>query len=202
MRDVGVGRVLVASLHQGIADVLPTRLGFYENWLNAEGLRDGTIGVAPLSAVLSFLRQEGEPYDQIMRVAGEYAADWTVDSMAPVWRGTVAALPTRLRARLLLGVAGRIVRSSYHGSRVRASVRKSVARVEVRNSILCVVRDPVPQPLCRYYAAAYSRVLARFELPAVAAVSSCRATEPAGSSCTLTIPLRPAPASAVEGAHA
>jgi len=56
MREAGVGRVLVASLHQAIADLLPTRLSFYENWLNAEGLREGTIGLAPLYAVLSFLR--------------------------------------------------------------------------------------------------------------------------------------------------
>ena len=62
MREAGIGRVLVASLHQGIADILPTRLGFYENWLNAEGLREGTIGLAPLYAVLSFLRQEGPAY--------------------------------------------------------------------------------------------------------------------------------------------
>ena len=40
MRDAGIGRELVASLHQGIADILPTRLGFYENWLNAEGLTE------------------------------------------------------------------------------------------------------------------------------------------------------------------
>ena len=39
MREAGIGRVLVASLHQGISDVLPLRLLFYENWLNAEGLR-------------------------------------------------------------------------------------------------------------------------------------------------------------------
>ena len=38
MRDAGVGRVLLASLHQGIADILPTRLGFYESWLHAKGL--------------------------------------------------------------------------------------------------------------------------------------------------------------------
>ena len=44
--------MLVASLHQGIADVLPTRLGFYENWLNAQGLRGGTIGLGPVNAVL------------------------------------------------------------------------------------------------------------------------------------------------------
>ena len=73
MREAGIGRVLVASLHQGIADILPTRLGFYENWLNVEGLREGTIGLAPLYAVLSFLRQEGEAYAMITTRAGEYA---------------------------------------------------------------------------------------------------------------------------------
>ena len=40
MTEAGIGRVLVASLHQGIADVLPTRLEFYENWLHPEGLRE------------------------------------------------------------------------------------------------------------------------------------------------------------------
>ena len=78
MREAGIGRVLVASLHQGIADILPTRLSFYENWLNAEGLREGTIGLAPLYAVLSFLRQEGDAYQMITTRAGEYAAEWTV----------------------------------------------------------------------------------------------------------------------------
>src|SRR6185295_701169 len=65
MRDAGIGRVLVASLHQGIADILPTRLSFYENWLSTGGLREGTIGLAPLYAVLSFLRQEGDAYQMI-----------------------------------------------------------------------------------------------------------------------------------------
>src|SRR5712672_3951075 len=86
MREAGIGRVLVASLHQGIADILPTRLTFYENWLNAEGLREGTIGLAPLYAVLSFLRQEGDAYQMITTRAGEYAAEWTVQSMSPVQR--------------------------------------------------------------------------------------------------------------------
>src|SRR5437762_7344165 len=80
MREAGIGRVLVASLHQGIADILPTRLGFYENWLNSEGLREGTIGLALLFAVLSFLRQEGDAYRMITTRAGEYAAEWTVQS--------------------------------------------------------------------------------------------------------------------------
>ena len=62
MTEGGVGRLLVASLHQAIADLLPTRLEFYEGWLNPAGLRDGRIGLASVAAVLSFLRLEGEAY--------------------------------------------------------------------------------------------------------------------------------------------
>src|SRR5262245_11084331 len=118
MREAGVGRVLVASLHHGIADILPTRLGFYENWLNAEGLGEGTIGLAPLYAVLSFLRQDGAAYEMITTRAGQYAADWTVESMPPVRRAVIRAAPGWLRKRLLLRLGGHLVRNSYHGSRV------------------------------------------------------------------------------------
>ena len=113
MREAGIGRVLVASLHQGIADILPTRLTFYENWLNAEGLREGTIGLAPLYAVLSFLRQEGDAYQMITTRAGEYAAEWTVASMSPFQRSMIRATPTWLRGRLLLRLARALVRDSY-----------------------------------------------------------------------------------------
>src|SRR4051794_8541915 len=118
MREDGIGRVLVASLHQAIADILPTRLGFYENWLNAEGLREGTIGLAPLYAVLSFLRQEGSAYNIITARAGEYAAEWTVQSMPPFERTMIKAAPAWLRARLLLRLGRHLVRTSYTGSRV------------------------------------------------------------------------------------
>src|SRR5258706_10778657 len=127
MRDAAIGRVLVASLHQGIADILPTRLGFYENWLNSEGLREGTIGLAPLFAVLSFLRQEGDAYETITTRAGEYAAEWTVESMPPLERALIKAVPTWLRGRLLLRLAGRLVRNSYRSSRVVSRVRRGTA---------------------------------------------------------------------------
>src|SRR5437868_4722208 len=145
MREAGIGRVLVASLHQGIADILPTRLGFYENWLNAEGLREGTIGLAPLYAVLSFLRQEGEAYGMITTRAGEYAAEWTVESMPPLQRTIIRAAPEWLRSRLLLRQARQLVRSSYPGSRVISKIRRGTARVDVRASVFCSVREPVAQ---------------------------------------------------------
>jgi bacteriochlorophyll 4-vinyl reductase len=185
MRDHPIGRVLVASLHQGIADVLPTRLGFYENWLNAEGLREGTIGVAPFYAVLSFLRQEGDAYDTITTRAGTYAADWTVESLPPLRRAFLKAAPAWLRKRLLLRLAGALVRMSFQRSRAIARVRRGTARIDVRESIFCSVREPVDHPLCGFYAAAFTRLLTLFDLDHRAKVVSCRGTgQPA---CVLTI---------------
>jgi bacteriochlorophyll 4-vinyl reductase len=176
MREAGIGRVLVASLHQGIADILPMRLAFYENWLNAEGLREGTIGLAPLYAVLSFLRQEGEAYRLITTRAGEYAAEWTVQSMQPARRAMLKAAPAWLRRRILLRLAGRLVRDSYTGSRAVSRIRRGTASIDLRASVFCSVREPVPNPLCGFYAAAFTRLLALFDIGARTEVVSCRGT--------------------------
>jgi hypothetical protein len=187
MREAGIGRVLVASLHQGIADILPTRLGFYENWLNAEGLREGTIGLAPLYAVLSFLRQEGDAYQMITTRAGEYAAEWTVAAMPAARRALIKAAPAWLRGRLILRLSRQLVRSSFRGNRAIWRMRKGTASVEVRASIFCTVREPTPQPLCGFYAAAVTRLMTLFSLTARAEVVACRGTgEP---TCLLQVAL-------------
>src|SRR5213083_566873 len=105
MIEAGIGRLLVASLHQGNADLLPTRLEFYESWLHPRGLRDGRIGLAPLAAVLSFLRQEGEPYRLIAARAGEYTAEWTVADLSSMQRGMVKGAPKGLRIWLVTRIA-------------------------------------------------------------------------------------------------
>ena len=185
MGEVTVGRVLVASLHQAIADILPTRLGFYENWLNTAGLREGTIGLAPLYAVLSFLRQEGEPYELIMTRAGEYAAEWTVAAMPPMRRASIKGAPLFLRGRLMIGVGRRLVHETYRGSRATSRVRKGTARVDLRASVFCTVREPAAHPLCGFYASAFSRLMALFNLASRAEVVSCRGTGESG--CVLTM---------------
>ena len=199
MREAGIGRVLVASLHQGIADILPTRLVFYENWLHPQGLREGTIGLAPLYAVLSFLRQEGDAYGLITTRAGEYAAEWTVASMAPMQRAAIKAAPVWLRGRILLRLGRRLVRSSYTGSRAIARVQRGRARVDVRASIFCSVRAPVDHPLCLFYASAFTRLLSLFDLRTCAEVVACRGTGQA--SCVVTMALSdeaPQPSGEVE----
>ena len=116
--------MLVASLHQGISDLIPTRLEFYENWLNPTGMRDGRIGLAPLAAVLSFLQQEGEPYTLVTSRAGQYAAQWTFDNLTPIERSIIRALPVMLRARMAMQLARKVVRRSYGGSRAVAKLRR------------------------------------------------------------------------------
>lgn len=185
MSEPRIGRVLVASLHQAIADLLPTRLEFYENWLNVSGLRDGTIGLAPLSAVLSFLRTEGEAYNLITARAGEYAADWTVNGLPPLERRLFRALPGPLRARMALRTARALVRATYPGSRAIVRVRRGKASVDLRGSLFCEVRETSVLPLCGFYAAAIARVLHLFALRADAHVDVCRASG-GGKGCQLS----------------
>jgi hypothetical protein len=176
MSEPRIGRVLVASLHQAIADVLPTRLEFYENWLNSAGLREGTIGLAPLSAVLSFLRTEGDAYSLITARAGQYAADWTVNNLSTFERRVIGALPRALRTRAALRTARSLVRSTYPGSRAIVRLRRGTASIDLRGSLFCEVREASALPLCGFYAAAIEHALALLDVPAAAQVSECRAS--------------------------
>lgn len=197
MSEPRIGRVLVASLHQSIADVLPDRLEFYENWLSVSGLREGRIGLAPLSAVLSFLRREGEAYGDVTERAGRYAAEWTVRGLPAVERRVVRLLPAPLRARAALRTARALVRTTYPGSRAIVRVRRGVASIDLRGSLFCEVREASALPLCGFYRAAIAHVLQLFAVDVEAQVVECRAAG-ARRGCAFTIRVRragPAPES-------
>ena len=189
MTDAVVGRLLVASLHQGIADLLPTRLEFYEAWLNPGGLREGRIGLAPLAAVLSFLRLEGEPYHLITARAGEYAAEWTVADLSPLRKRIIHAMPPAIRKRLVVGVARWMVRSTYGATSVKVQWRQWRGAVDLRSSLFCEVRDPVAHPLCEFYAAALRRLMSLFNLDADVITDRCRAT--GAPHCAMSLIVRP-----------
>lgn len=188
MNDAGVGRLLVASLHQGIADVLPTRLDFYESWLNPSGLREGRIGLAPLAAVLSFLRQEGEAYRLVTARAGEYSAEWTFAEMPAYERTLMRALPDGLRLRLVSRIARRMVQQTYGGSRARVRWRNGRGAVDIRGSIFCEVRDAVEQPLCEFYASAIRRLMYLFNIEVEVGTDRCRAT--GAAQCFMMVSVR------------
>ncbi len=185
MRDAGIGRILVASLHQAIADLLPSRLEFYENWLNPEGLRNGRIGLAPFAAVLNFLRQEGEVYDLIMARAGEYAADWSIEALPAYRRAFVRRLPAAWRPRAVLKLVARMVSASYKDSRAVLRFGRGAGRLDIRGSIFCGVRQKASQPLCGFYQAATRRYLETFGVAGQVRITECLAV--GGPACHVTL---------------
>lgn len=189
MVDAGIGRLLIASLHQGIADIAPTRLPFYENWLTPPGLRDQKFGLAPLHAVLSFLRLEGQPsYDQIMGRAGCYTAEWAYTELPNVHRALVHRCPTVLRATWALHLSRKLVKQTFRGSTASVRLKRGVGTVDIRASIFCAVRETATWPMCVFYSTAVKRFLERFDIDATVDVSQCRAS--GGTGCTLAVTIR------------
>jgi len=193
MSEPRIGRILVASLHQSIQDLLPNRIEFYENWLSTAGLREGTIGLAPLSAVLSFLRLEGDAYHLITTRAGEYAGDWTMAALPPLERRITRVLPRPWRTRSAVRVARGLVTATYPGTRTVVKSRQGTTTIDIRGSLFCEVREASTLPLCGFYAAAIGRVLSAFGLPADVQVHACRALG-AGHGCLLAVRFQPPPA--------
>lgn len=161
MVDAGIGRLLISSLHQGIADVSPMRLEFYEKWLSPAGMREGRIGLAPLGAVLSFLHREEPPAnDGIARRAGTCAADWTFEEISALRRWVIRRLPVRLRVRAALGLGKRLVKATVRQSKVKIRMLDAGAVVEIQSALFEQLRAPASVPMRAFYAAALQRLLA------------------------------------------
>ncbi len=185
MTEVRAGQLIAASLYQAIQEELPTRLDFYAHWLQGERLPDRRGNLAQMTAVLGFLRTEGEAYHRVMTNAGRVAAGWTVDGLTP-WRRQVAArFPPALRARVALGVAADLVRTVHGSSRMSRRVRRRHAELGVTDSLFCAVRDVPAAPLCGFYLSATLELLARFEVPAHGRLAACRAIE--GTRCVMML---------------
>lgn len=173
MVDAGIGRLLISSLHQGIADVSPSRLDFYENWLSPTGMRDGRIGLAPLGAVLSFVHREEAPAnDEIMARAGRYAADWTYEGVSAPRRWFIRQLPTSLRARAALGLGRRLVLATVRQSKVTTRFKGSDGEVDITSALFDQLRDPASIPMRAFYASALGRLLAHCAVDADVGVNN------------------------------
>ena len=175
MVDAGIGRLLISSLHQGIADVSPSRLDFYENWLSPSGMRDGRIGLAPLGAVLSFVHREEPPAnDQIATRAGVCAADWTYQELSGLRRWYIHRLPLGPRARAAIGVGKRLVLATVRQSKVKSHFQGAAGMVEIKSALFNQLRDPSTVPMRGFYAAALQRLFAHCAVDAEVCVTSER----------------------------
>jgi hypothetical protein len=186
MVDAGIGRLLIASLHQGIADVMPARLPFYEHWLTPPGLKNAKCGLAPLHAVLSFLRLEGRAsYDQTMIRAGRYTADWAYLELGSVKRALARSLPPTLRARWALSLSRRIVKRTFRGSSAKVHLRRGTGKMDIRGSIFCELREAGEWPMCVFYGAVVEQLVQHFDLEVQVHVGECKAA--GGGACTMIV---------------
>jgi hypothetical protein len=178
MVDAGIGRLLISSLHQGIADVTPNRLEFYENWLSPKGMRDGRIGLAPLGAVLSFVHREEAPAnDQIVERAGRYAADWTFQRVMPLRRWLIRRLPMPMRARAALGLGKRMVLDTVRESKIKIDITGTNAAIVISSALFDQLRDPATIPMRAFYASAIDRLLAHCAVDAEVSITTDRPGE-------------------------
>ena len=175
MVDAGIGRLLISSLHQGIADVSPNRLEFYENWLSPTGMRDGRIGLAPLGAVLSFVHREEAPTNQqIVARAGRHAADWTFTGLSAFRRWYIRRLPTNMRARAALNLGKRLILATVRESKVTTRFQGTTAGIDINSALFDQLRDPATIPMRAFYASAIDRILAHCALDAEVTITSDR----------------------------
>jgi hypothetical protein len=197
-RDIRVGRVLVAALQQAIAEELPTRSEFYDHWLGPDGRRDGTLGFAPMTAVVGFLRTEGAGYQRVAEHAGRLVAAWTLDDAGWWTRRMVPRLPRWWRARAMCRRIAAVIADTCSATRATARVSRGVVTFDVRDSVFCGAREAPASPLCAFYAALLVAMFASVDVVVSGQMEQCRAragTAPAerGRSCMGTFAMSASP---------
>jgi predicted hydrocarbon binding protein len=91
--------------------------------------------------------------------------------------------------RSALRAAREISRAAYPNTRVRSRVTRRGARVEIKRSAFCQVREPVDRPLCSFYSGLFIRLLAAYGLVGEVRLEKCLAT--GAAVCVLTVTWQP-----------
>lgn len=174
-RDIRLGRVFVMALHQAISEELPTRVDFYEHWLSPDRMRGAGLGLAPLAAVLGFLRTEGDAYDRVVTRAGTLAAEWAWEARSAWRRSWVTRLPLSLRVRVLSRWVREFIADTCPTTEATIVVVKGECGVEIAGSVFCGAREKPVAPLCGFYPALMIALFACAGVPASGRMEACRA---------------------------
>jgi hypothetical protein len=171
-----VGRLLVATVHQAITDELPARLDFYEHWLKGERVRDGGVGLAPMSAVLGFLRAEGDAGAGVRRRAGALAAEWTWADVPAARRQWLCRAPRWWRLRAVARLAAWAIRDGHSASVVTWRVHRGTVEFRITHALFCRVRDRQAAPQCEFLQALIDGFYLSAGVPLSVQAVECAAT--------------------------
>jgi hypothetical protein len=185
MADLQPGRLLAASLAEALQEFLPQRVDFYEHWLNSDRLRDRRDHLAAMSAVLGFLRTEGDAYHHVMARAGQLSGHWVFETAAPWRRRAATSSPQFVRARLAIGALADLVTQVHAASRATRFIRRRQAEIGVSDSLFCAVREASQTPLCGFYLSAAIELFQQCGVPVHGRTTDCRAVS--GGRCQLVV---------------
>lgn len=174
--DAIVERVLLASLHQAIAEVLPARLEFYEKWLKAPELDSPELDAASFTAMLGSLRNEGDVSDLVVSRAGQHAGARSFEKLFVLTRAYLRVLPRRMRARRAVRLVVAFLPALYPETRADMIQRGGTVFIGIDGSPFCSARGPAIHPSCDFYSSAIETFLTRFKLHPAVRVSRCRAS--------------------------
>jgi hypothetical protein len=180
-----VGRVLLASLHQAIAEVLPARLGFYERWLTSDSADRRDVAIESFIVMLDYLEQEGRPYNAITARAGHYAAIRSFRKLFVLDRAYLRLLPRRLRARKAIRLVVQMLPALYRDVRVELTRRGGTAFIGIDGSPFCDTRVTNEPPSCGFVSSAITTYLELLNLRPAVRVTRCRAS--GASSCLVVV---------------
>ncbi len=182
--DGTVGRVLLASLHQAIGEVLPARLDFYEQWLRPPDHPDEALRIASFGAMLSALQHEDDSQHVIAR-AGQYAAIRSFEQLSALRRAYLRILPRRIRARKAVGLIVQILPALYADARIDVTRRGGTIFIGIEGSPFCTPTGRAERPSCHFYSNVVTTFLQLFKLSPAVRVSRCR--ESGTPSCLFTV---------------
>jgi hypothetical protein len=94
----------------------------------------------------------------------------------------------QLRTRAALQVATSIARATSSATRTSTRFARNSARVEVRASLFCAVREIQTVPLCGFYLAVAVETLRRFGIASGGRIERCHAVDGAAS-CVVVLEL-------------
>jgi predicted hydrocarbon binding protein len=99
-------------------------------------------------------------------------------------------MPPPIRAYFVMRIAGKMVRTTYRGSRALVRWNKGKGLVDLRGSIFCEVRECTSEPMCDFYVAAIRRLMQLFDVNVEIGTEGCRAM--GATQCLFAVTVRPA----------
>jgi len=160
MRDeTFVERKFVASLQRALEDVAPEQLEVFAKWFDPADRRP-RFHIAPVIGAVGYLRKSPSLYIDIMKTAGEYAAEWCCSELPPFQKRIMNSWVRLGREHLVRRLFRGGIRSIHRDAQMELQRDEESLVITVSNSVFCRTATlSGTGPACVYYSAFFNGLL-------------------------------------------